>query len=278
MRTEPPVYRLKRGNAPLLISIPHGGTAIPEWLLPRLLPGAQALPDTDWCLDQLYDFAHELDVTIIAATYTRYVVDLNRPPDDTSLYPGQHTTGLCPIETFDGKPLYARDDGPQPEEMPGLISEYWQPYHQALSNELERLKALHGNVVLWDAHSIRSHLPRLFGGELPCLNIGTADHAACSPEFSSSVADRADESGYSWVLNGRFKGGYITRHYGNPAAGVHAIQMEIAQRAYMNESSSPARYDERLASPLRKHLRAMLEDLIAQAASHGLPSLSVSAG
>lgn len=264
MLTDPPVYRLKRGNAPLLISIPHSGTAVPEWLRPRLLPEASWLPDTDWFVDQLYDFAVELDVTILAASYTRYVVDLNRPPDDTSLYPGRHTTGLCPIESFDGKPLYAREDGPQPEEMSDLVSEYWQPYHQALQSELARLRALHGQVILWDAHSIRSRLPKLFEGELPCLNIGTADQHACAPAYAAFVADVAEQSGYSWVLNGRFKGGYITRHYGQPASGIHAIQMEIAQRAYLQERSALPRFDTTLATLLRSHLRRMLEGLIDQ--------------
>ncbi|MDR2874452.1 MAG: N-formylglutamate deformylase [Methylobacillus sp.] len=266
MLADSPIFRLRRGNAPLLISIPHGGTRVPEWLRPRLLPEAANLPDTDWCLDQLYDFAHELDATLIAANYTRYVVDLNRPPDNASLYPGQRTTGLCPVETFDGHPLYARDDAPHSQEIANRIAEYWQPYHHALGDELERLSAAHDNVVLWDAHSIRSQLPRLFDGELPSLNIGTADHAACAPEIAASVAERAEQSGYSHVFNGRFKGGYITRNYGNPAAGIHAIQMEIAQRAYMRESSNPAYYDETLAAPLRKLLRAMLEGLIGRCA------------
>lgn len=269
MLTRPPTFHLRRGNAPLLISIPHGGTLVPEWLRARLSPEAASLPDTDWCLDQLYDFAHELDATLIAATYTRYVVDLNRPPDNASLYPGQHTTGLCPTETFDGHPLYADGNAPRPEDMADLMAEYWHPYHRALGDELERLKSAHGNVVLWDAHSIRSRLPRLFDGELPCFNIGTANHATCPPEITDSIVKRAEQSGYSWILNGRFKGGYITRHYGNPAAGIFAIQMEIAQRAYMRESSNPAQYDGEIAAHLREHLRVMLEDLIIQVGAFG---------
>lgn len=267
MLTDPPVYRLKRGQAPLLVSMPHIGTVVPDWLANRLTPAALGLPDTDWYLDRLYDFLDELDITCVAATYSRYVVDLNRPPDDASLYPGRNTTGLCPLESFDGQPLYARNDAPEPEEIPGLVSTYWQPYHAALAKELARLKSQHERVILWDAHSIRSHIPRLFDGDLPCLNLGTADHASCAPELSAGVAELARRSGYSWTLNGRFKGGYITRHYGDPAHGIHALQMEIAQRAYMRESLVHPVFDEVGAQVLRQHLRAMLEFLLAPQAS-----------
>lgn len=264
MLTEPPVYRLKRGNAPLVVSMPHAGTVVPEWLQPRLRPEALNLPDTDWHLDRLYSFLGELDVTCITANYSRYVIDLNRPQDDASLYPGQNTTGLCPLESFEGQPLYKRDSAPDTAEILARVDAYWRPYHRALVNELARLKEQHDQVVLWDAHSIRSYLPRFFDGELPCLNLGTAGGAACAAEIASCAVEQASGTGYSWVLNGRFQGGYVTRHYGNPSAGIHAIQMEISQRAYMRESRHHPEFDDAQAAPLRGHLRTMLEALIAQ--------------
>jgi N-formylglutamate deformylase len=261
MPADPPVFRLQRGDAPLLVSMPHIGTHVPDWLLPRLTSSAVQLVDTDWHLDLLYDFLGELGVSCIAATYSRYVVDLNRPPDDASLYPGQNTTGLCPVQGFHGEPLYHPGAEPDTPEIAQRLKDYWRPYHTALAEELARLRAQHDQVMLWDAHSIHSSLPRLFEGELPHLNIGTADHAACAPTLTERVAEIARQSGYAWVVNGRFKGGYITRHYGRPNEGIHALQMEMAQRTYMREND-PQKFDTHYAGPARQLLHDMLQSVL----------------
>lgn len=262
MHAEIPVFKLRRGSAPLLVSMPHVGTHLPAWLAPRLTPEALALPDTDWHLAALYDFLGEYDATVLMATHSRYVVDLNRPPDDTSLYPGQNTTGLCPLDTFSEQPLYVADGAPDPAEMRRRIETYWCPYHAALEAELARLKALHGTVMLWDAHSIQSRVPRFFDGALPHLNLGTADHQACAPELAERLAAVIRNHGaYSWVMNGRFKGGYITRHYGQPGLCVHAVQLEMAMRTYMRETP-PLAFDETLAGAVRPLLRAMVEEML----------------
>lgn len=232
------IFQLHRGDAPLLVSLPHDGSAIPDDLLPRLTPSARSAPDTDWHVSRLYDFARELGASMIVPRWSRYVVDLNRPPDDVSLYPGQNSTGLCPGVQFSGEPVYLPGSEPDADEVAGRVDRYWRPYHQALAAELERLRDLHGKVVLWEGHSIRSRLPFLFDDQLPALNLGTADGASCSPDLArrlSAVLDAQD--GYSHVVNGRFKGGYITRQYGQPDKGVHAVQLELAQRTYMDEES-----------------------------------------
>ncbi|HEY3327641.1 MAG TPA: N-formylglutamate deformylase [Novimethylophilus sp.] len=262
MSAKIPVFKLRQGGSPLLVSMPHVGTHLPSWLTPRLTPEALALADTDWCLEALYDFLDELDATLVVATHSRYVVDLNRPPDDASLYPGHSTTGLCPIDTFDARPVYVSGSEPGFPEMRRRIATYWRPYHTTLEAELARLKALHGSALLWDAHSIRSKVPRFFEGELPNFNIGTADHQACAPELAERLAAVVRNHGaYSWVMNGRFKGGYITRHYGQPGRGVHAVQLEMAMRTYMLEAP-PFGFDEVLASPVRPVLRAMMEAML----------------
>lgn len=234
-----PVFTLQRGDAPLLISIPHLGTAVPEELRRQWGPAALSLRDTDWHLDRLYGFAQGLGATVLGATVSRYVIDLNRPPDGHSLYPGQTSTGLCPTETFRGEPLYPEHPGPDEAEVQRRRERYWQPYHQALQAELERLRARHGRVLLWEAHSIASVLPRLFSGTLPDFNFGSYDGASCAPALMDAAVGALQRSGagFSRVVNGRFKGGYITRHYGAPGAGVHAIQLEMAQHLYMNEEA-----------------------------------------
>lgn len=229
---------MHRGDAPLLVSLPHDGSAIPEDLIPRLTGSARAAPDTDWHVSRLYDFARGLGASMIVPHWSRYVVDLNRPPDDVSLYPGQNTTGLCPIVQFSGEPVYQPGAEPGEAEVVARVDRYWRPYHQALSAELQRLLALHGRVVLWEGHSIRSRVPFLFDGELPAFNLGTAAGASCSPDLAHRLgAVLTAQDGYSHVVNGRFKGGYITRHYGRPEAGVQAVQLELAQRAYMDEDA-----------------------------------------
>lgn len=263
MKAEIPVFSLQQGQSPLLVSIPHAGTHLPSWLLPRLTPQAQQLGDTDWHLPRVYDFLAEMDITLLVATYSRYVVDLNRPPDDASLYPGQSTTGLCPVDDFAGKPLYLAGAAPEPPEIRARIDAYWRPYHAALESELARLKALHGHAVLWDAHSIHSHVPRFFDGELPHLNFGTADHQACDAALVEQLVEAVhSNSDYSWIVNGRFKGGYITRHYGSPANGIHALQLEMAMRTYMPETASIPEFDDTFARPARALLRTLLESAL----------------
>ncbi len=228
------LFSLRRGNAPLVLSIPHAGTEIPEALADVFVSGWLARKDADWWLRELYSFAEALDATIIAANISRSVIDLNRDPAGVSLYPGQATTGLCPTETFDGEPLY-KAATPDEAEIARRRETYFMPYHNALRAEIERVHALHGRVVLYDCHSIRSHIPRLFAGELPQFNIGTNDGKSCDEVVQAHVQYACAESGFSYVVNGRFKGGWITRHYGEPARNIHAIQMELGCRGYMDE-------------------------------------------
>lgn len=262
--TDQAPFVFRAGTRPLLISMPHVGTHVPASLAGRLTEEARRVPDTDWHLERLYDFADELGASLLVATHSRYVVDLNRPPDNQNLYPGQDTTGLCPVDTFDKTSLYARSaDLPQDAEIALRRERIWKPYHQQLAHELSRLQSQHGTVALWDAHSIRSVLPRFFEGRLPSLNLGTADGASCAPDLADSllqIARSAPDS--SAVLNGRFKGGYITRQYGNPSKGVHAIQLEMAQCVYMDETF-PFAYREDLAEQVRPTLRRLLEATLA---------------
>ena len=253
------ICTLHRGTAPLLISVPHDGALIPEALAMRMHVHARTAADTDWHVARLYDFARDaLGASMIVPRYSRYVVDLNRPPDDTSLYPGQNTTGLCPARSFDGRDIYLPDQAPTDNEVNGRVTRYWQPYHATLAAELARLRALHGRVLLWEAHSIRGDgLPFLFEGRLPDLNLGTAGGASCGADVQSRLqATLANQSRYDWVVNGRFKGGYITRHYGAPQAGVDAVQLEISQRSYMDEETGV--FDEARAAQLQALLQHLL--------------------
>ncbi|MBB1160368.1 N-formylglutamate deformylase [Aquariibacter albus] len=233
-----PTHQLQRGEAPLLISIPHLGTELPEAWTAGFSPEARRLIDTDWHLDRLYDFAAGLGITVLGARISRYVIDLNRPASGESLYPGQTTTGLCPTETFEGVPLYRPGAEPDDAERARRIQACWQPYHAALQDELARLRARHPQVLLWEAHSIASQRPRLFPGRLPDLNFGTNDGKSCAPALLDAVLAALPSPGPgtpSHVVNGRFKGGYITRHYGQPSSGVHAIQLEMSQALYVEE-------------------------------------------
>ncbi len=257
-----PVARLVKGRSPLLVSFPHDGVALPPELVTRLTPAARAVPDTDWQVARLYAFARKLGASMLIPRYSRYVIDLNRSSDDSSLYPGRNTTGLCPQQRFDGGPVYLEGEAPSADEIGERVERYWRPYHAALRDELDRKRAQHGRAILWEAHSIRSRVPWLFDGQLPDLNLGTADGRSCGSLLESRVAAVvASQSDYSWVLNGRFKGGYITRHYGEPAAGVEAIQLELAQCIYMDEDSTAWRPE--LAERLQALLRRMLEVTLA---------------
>lgn len=258
MQTEMPVFKLRQGKSGLLVSMPHVGTYLPQYLLPRVTADALQLADTDWHLELLYDFLEALDATVLVATHSRYVIDLNRPPDNASLYPGKNTTGLCPIDTFSEQPLYQAGCVPERNEISARVTHFWQPYHQAIISELERIKALNGKAVLWDAHSIRSVVPRFFAGELPHLNIGNADQQSCDDSLLRTIGNEAISSDYSTVVNGRFKGGYITRYYGKPAENIHAIQLEIAMRSYMEESA-PYAFDEARAVEFRPVLQRMVK-------------------
>jgi N-formylglutamate amidohydrolase len=222
----------------------------------------EALPDTDWHVAELYAFARELGASILVANYSRYLVDLNRPADDKALYEGQVATGLCPLQTFAGEDIYLSgsvSDG----EMEDRVDGYWKPYHDKIRSTLQATLDVHGVALLWDAHSIASVVPRLFDGELPVLNIGTDGGRSCAETIATSVAEVASASSYSNVFNGRFQGGYITRHYGDPANNVHAIQLEIAQRAYLDETTT--NFDARKASNLRGTLQPMLETFLDSA-------------
>ncbi|MGV7209366.1 N-formylglutamate deformylase [Oxalobacteraceae bacterium A2-2] len=252
-------YQFKMGRIPLLVSMPHVGTDIPDHIAARMAPAALDRQDTDWHLERLYDFLGELGASVLSARWSRYVIDLNRPPEDSSLYPGQDTTGLCPVDTFHREPLYLQGQAPDAAEVRERLRRYWQPYHDCLRGELDRLRAMHGKAVLWDAHSIASVLPRFFDGKLPDLNFGTAGGASCAPALSEAVLDQVrGQDRYSIAVNGRFKGGHITRHYGRPADHMHAIQLEMCQSTYMDETA-PYAYRADLANQVRVPLRRMLQ-------------------
>ena len=258
-----PAFRFHQGTRPLLLSIPHMGTHVPPAIAERFTNEARQVPDTDWHLDQLYGFAVEMGASVLQATHSRYVVDLNRPPDNANLYPGQDTTGLCPVDTFDATPIYLTGQAPDDAEITTRRDALWQPYHQQLQTELSRLQTTFGRAVLWDAHSIRSVLPRFFEGKLPDLNLGTANGASCDPALAQRLlAIAASAPGYSAVLNGRFKGGHITRQYGQPAQGIHAVQLEMTQCTYMQEQL-PFSYLPDVALRVQPHLRALLEAALA---------------
>ncbi len=253
------IFTLESGRAPLLVSLPHDGSHIPDALAARMTPAARAAPDTDWFVSRLYAFARELGASILRPNQSRYVVDLNRPPDDVSLYPGQNTTGLCPSVRFTGEPVYLPGQEPDAAEVAARVERYWRPYHDALADELARLRARFGRALLWDGHSIRGELPFLFEGRLPDLNLGTASGTSCTPALQARLASvLASQTRYSHVINGRFKGGYITRHYGDPARGVEAIQLELAQSTYMDEGAT-SYLPERAERLERIVLRPLLE-------------------
>ena len=262
--TDRPAFIFRQGSEPLLISMPHVGTYIPPSLSARMVDEALYVADTDWHLETLYDFADELGASVIIATHSRYVIDLNRPADGTSLYPGQSVTGLCPIDMFDGAQIYLPGEAPDKNEVAERREDVWQPYHDKLSAELTRIKAEHGVAGLWDAHSIRSVLPRFFEGKLPDLNFGTADGRSCDEKMAHAIleiAQAAAQDGFTHILNGRFKGGYITRHYGNPSDNIHAIQLEMAQSCYMQEAL-PFGYIPSAAARVQPYVRKMIEAML----------------
>jgi N-formylglutamate deformylase len=251
------LYDLVRGDAPLLVSIPHLGTRIPDEMQSLYSDAALTLVDTDWHLDTLYAFARELGATVLGARVSRYVIDLNRPPDDISLYPGQTTTGLCPTETFRGEAVYRPGCEPDEAEKRQRVARFYRPYHAAIAAELARLRERHAHVLLWEAHSIASVLPRLFDGKLPDLNLGTQDGRTAAPAVQAALEAAMATSDFTWVANGRFKGGYITRHFGAPQRGIHAIQLEMCQSTYMSEAP-PFSYLPQTAAQIQPVLRRMI--------------------
>ena len=255
------ICTLHRGSRPLLLSLPHDGSALPLELLPRLTADARRAPDTDWFVSRLYAFAIELGASVLVPRYSRYVVDLNRPPDDVSLYPGQNTTGLCPIVRFSGDPVYLPGQEPGEKEVLARVERYWRPYHETLLHELKRLRHEHGRAVLWEGHSIRAEVPFLFEGRLPDFNLGTANGHSCHTATQARLERvLAAQSRYTWVANGRFKGGYITRHYGQPMQGIEAIQLELAQCNYMDEERVV--YDEVRAGDVQEVVKSLLESAL----------------
>jgi N-formylglutamate deformylase len=250
-------YQFKAGSVPLLVSMPHVGTAIPGHIAATMTEAALRVQDTDWHLRELYGFLDAMGASVLSAHWSRYVIDLNRPPEDTNLYPGMDTTGLCPSDTFCREPLYREGMAPTQDEVRERLQRYWEPYHRQLRVELERLLALHGKVVLWEAHSIMSVCPRFFEGKLPDLNFGTAEGHSCDPGMQRALIGVAQaQDDFSVAVNGRFKGGYITRQYGKPERGVHAIQLEMCQSVYMNEAA-PFGYLPDLAAEVQPLLRRL---------------------
>ena len=260
-------FTLEQGTSPLLLSMPHVGTVIPAELQAAYVPEALRVEDTDWHLYELYNFLPALGASVLRPHYSRYVIDLNRPPDDAPMYPGASNTELCPTRFFSGEALYLPGQEPSLQERARRRELYWQPYHAALAEELARIKAIHGFALLWDAHSIRSQIPWLFEGRLSDLNIGTASGASAHESVTAAVANACAEAPQiSTAVNGRFKGGYITRHYGQPAHDVHAVQLEMCQSLYMQEVH-PFAYDPVLASKIRPLLIKMVTSLISTGTS-----------
>jgi N-formylglutamate deformylase len=253
------------GTSPLVLAMPHTGTWLPPEIWAGLNERGRRLADTDWHIDRLYEGLVP-DATLVKANFHRYVIDANRDPTGTSLYPGQNTTGLCPTTDFDGRALY--EDGQEPDEVEieHRRSLFHSPYHEALAAELARVRSERGVAVLYDCHSIRSLIPFLFDGTLPDFNIGTNEGVTCAPELQQAVTTIAGAAPfYSSVVNGRFKGGWTTRHYGRPETGIHAIQMELAQSTHLESEVAPFAYDEAKAARLRPILQSILETLVVTA-------------
>jgi N-formylglutamate deformylase len=262
-------YRYRHGASALIVSMPHAGTFVPHAIGRDLADCAVPRPDTDWHLPRLYDFLDALDATVIAATHSRYVIDVNRPPDGANLYPGRDTPRLCPVDTFACEPLY-RGEAPGDAEVARRLDAVWRPYHRRIEREIARVRAAHGAALLWDAHSIVSVAPRLFEGRIADFNLGTADGASCARSLSASLMRiLARHTGFTSVLDGRFKGGYITRRYGDPARGVHAIQLEMAQALYMDEKPPFGFREERA-----RDVRPILHELLATAVAYVQPGVN----
>lgn len=251
-------YSLSPGTIGMLISMPHNGQEIPQNIANNMVPNSLNIADTDWYIDKLYDFAKAMGIYTLTPKHSRYVIDLNRNPSGEVLYKGESNTELCPTTAFDSSPLYLENKTPTTQEVANRIEHYWQPYHCVLKNTLAELKKEHGKVVLLDAHSILSRVPRFFEGKLPDFNFGNAGGLSCDEKLIEDIKS-IDFHPYSSVYNGRFKGGYITRTYGDPINNIHAIQLELSQDTYMDETSHS--YNEVKAEQVKKYLKAVVECL-----------------
>jgi formiminoglutamase len=265
---------VRRDDAPLVVSFPHTGTDIPAEFENKLVSPWLSRKDADWWIDTLYDFVRGMGATTIRTSVSRTVIDVNRDPSGVSLYPGQATTGLCPTTTFDGEPLYKQGQEPDEAEIAARRARYFDPYHAAVDDELKRLRTRHKKVVLYDCHSIRTVIPRLFDGELPTFNIGTNSGTSCDPALATTIQSLCASTDFTHVINGRFKGGYITRQFGKPSDGIHAVQMELACRSYMHEQLGPVTeqiwptpYDPSYAAPMRAALTLILQACLDYARS-----------
>jgi N-formylglutamate deformylase len=256
------IYTLQRGSTPLLVSLPHAGRAIPAAMLATMQPRAREVEDTDWFLDRLYAFVGDMGAGLILPQHSRYVVDLNRPSDNTPMYAGTNNTELCPTRFFTGHALYLDGQAPSDEHVAQRVATYWRPYHDALRGELARLKAAHGHAILFDGHSIKSELPWLFDGKLPDLNLGTASGTSCAPSLRDALAAVLNaQTAYTVAVDGRFKGGHITRHYGQPGQGVHAVQLEKCWSTYMREVP-PLDWHAARAEQLQPLLRQLVQTML----------------
>jgi len=266
-----PIFEFTAGTTPLLVSVPHAGTYVPDALAARLTPAAAAMPDTDWHVEKLYAFAPTIGAGYLVANYSRFAVDLNRDPAGTPLYPGADNTELVPSSTFAREPVYRKGQEPDAGEIAERVELYWKPYHAALAAELDAIRARHGVAILWDGHSIWSVVPRFFEGRLPDLNLGSASGSSADASLAERARAALEGPGMSLDVNGRFKGGYITRRYGRPADGFHALQLEKAMTAYMEEAP-PYRWDAARAAPMIVRLRATLAALLAWAGERTRPA------
>ena len=256
------IFTLHRGSAPLLVSLPHVGTQLPDELRERLVDRAALTEDTDWHLERLYGFVRSLGASLLMPRLSRYAIDLNRPPENLPLYPGANNTELCPTRFFTGDGLYRDGQAPDDAEVQQRLARWWRPYHDALGGELGRLRARHGHVVLFDGHSIKTEMPWLFEGRLPDMNLGTASGTSCAASLRDELAAvLASQSRFTQVVDGRFKGGYITRHYGRPETGVHAVQLEMGWRCYMQEAR-PWAWDDGRAAQVTPLLRQLIETML----------------
>ncbi len=272
---------LTPGTAPLLLALPHTGMSIPDACVGDFRSPWLARKDADWWIDQLYEFASKppINASILRTSISRSIIDVNRDPTGASLYPGKATTELCPLTSFDGEPLYRAGCEPDATMIAHRTQSYFAPYHAALASELVRLRQLHGAVVLYDGHSIRSVIPRLFAGTLPEFNIGSNDGATCAPELTASIATLCEDAGRSSIVNGRFKGGWTTRHHADPAQGIHCVQMELACRAYLREplglvteATWPPPYDPAFAASTQQLLFNILQLCVNFAQAKGAVS------
>ncbi len=257
-----PIFKLQMGQTPLLVSLPHVGVTVADAMRSTMRPYALDVPDTDWHLDLLYAFVTKLGASLIVPQYSRYVIDLNRSPENTPMYPGSNNTELCPTRSFTGDAIYQEGQAPSSDDIAERCQSYWLPYHNALKDELARIRAIHGHAILFDGHSIKSTLPWLFEGQLPDLNLGTVNGSSCAPSLRAALDQQfQQQTQYSYALDGRFKGGYITRQYGRPADNIHAVQLEMSWRCYMAEAP-PFVIDPVRVADLQPLLQAIVETMI----------------